>query len=195
MAEVPLSAEKIVEAITYEEQFNSKDDYLAHGLKGQKIKLASAMAMDGISKYVTFYGDWDAIAAYAADAKREMRPVTPEGIKSTGLLHAFVEVAARGALPVSKLNRRYFGNHAHLVLKTEDGKTIQPIEKEMLTQMDQTTGSTVVESLLIGYAAKKNTIEFSFNVSLQELNHVAEVILTDGDGHQHKAAAHLAGVL
>ena len=87
-AQVPLSPEKVAEAVRYGQQFNSKDDYLAHGLKGMKIKLASSMAMDGISKYATFYGDWDAIAAYAADAKREMREINVDQIKSTGLLHA-----------------------------------------------------------------------------------------------------------
>jgi len=95
MASTPLTAEQIQEAVRYGEKFKSKEDYLQHGMKGTRVKLASAMALDGISKYATFYSDWDAVAAYAADAKREMHPVKTDEIVSTGLLHVFVEIQAR----------------------------------------------------------------------------------------------------
>ncbi len=187
-AATPLTIDQIREAIRYGEGFKSRADYLQHGMKGVRVKLASAMAMDGISKYATFYGDWDAVAASAADAKREMRTVRPEEITSTGLIYALVEVHGRGAIPTSKLDRRYLNGHAHLVLRAGD-KKIQPVEKSVLNQNDQSTAGVLMWGKDF---AQKDTLEFAFDVTPADLDQPVEVILIDGDGHQHKAMATLS---
>jgi len=63
--------------------------------------------------------------------------------ESKGLLHAFVEVHARGAIPTSKLNRRYREQRAHLVLKIGD-RVVQRVEKNMIMKSDQGIGMILV---------------------------------------------------
>src|SRR5258708_39709218 len=58
-----LTEDQIAQAIAYGAQFKTRDKFLDKGLKGVRVKLASAMAMDGISKYATFFNDWNFIAA------------------------------------------------------------------------------------------------------------------------------------
>ena len=59
------------------------------------------MAVDGISKYATFFNDWQALAAEAAAAHQQLRELRADEVQASGLLHAFVEVHARGAIPAA----------------------------------------------------------------------------------------------
>src|SRR5580704_8537991 len=102
-----LTPQQVQAAIQEGSKYKTIDKFLEKGLKGTRIKLASAMATDGISKYATFFNDWQAVGAEAAAAHQQMRELKPDEVQSNGLLHAFVEVHARGAIPASKMIRRY----------------------------------------------------------------------------------------
>jgi len=91
-----LTPQQIQAAIREGSKYKTIDKFLDKGLKGRRVRLASAMAVDGISKYVTFFNDWQAVAAEAAAAHQRMRELNAEEVQSTGLLHAYVEVHARG---------------------------------------------------------------------------------------------------
>jgi len=91
-----LATEQVAEAIAYGAHYKTKDKFLEKGLRGVQVKLASAMAFDGISKYAIFFNDWNYIAAESAGANQQLREVKPEDFDPNGLLHAFVEVHTRG---------------------------------------------------------------------------------------------------
>jgi hypothetical protein len=154
-----------------------------------RVKLASAMAVDGISKYATFYNDWTAVAAESAAAHQQMRELKPEEIQTTGLLHVFVEVHGRGAFPTGKMNRRYGPQRAHLVLKLGE-RIVQPVEKMMIMKSDQSPAA-----YLAGYNESKITLSFAFDVSPDDLQSAVTVILIDGDGNKHQQKADLKGIL
>jgi hypothetical protein len=145
--------------------------------------------MDGISEYATFFSDWEAVAAESAAAHQQMRELSPDDVESTGLLHAFVEVHAHGMIPASKMNRRYGGKRAHLVLKIGD-RVVQPVTKSMIKQSDQSAGAA-----LIGLPEGTITLDFAFDVSPKDIQAPVEVILIDGDGNRHRRAADLSGIL
>jgi hypothetical protein len=184
-----LTPPQIQAAIQEGGKYKTIDKFLEKGLRGKRVKLASAMAVDGISKYATFYSDWQAVAAEAAAANQQMRGLKPEQIESNGMLHAFVEIHARGAIPTSKLNRRYREQRAHLVLKIGE-KVIQPVEKNMIRKDDQGVGM-----IIAGVPSGKITLEFAFDVLPEDLRAPVEVILIDGDGNRHQQKADLSGVL
>ncbi len=169
--------------------YKTVDKFLEHGLKGKRVKLASAMALDGISKYATFFNDWQAVAAESASAHQQMRELKVDEIQMNGLLHAYVEVHARGAIPASKLNRRYREQRAHLVLKIGE-RIVQPIEKTMIKKSDQS-----VPAIFAGFQEGKITLDFAFDVSPEDLQNPVTVILIDGDGNKHQQKADLKGVL
>lgn len=184
-----LSTTQIQSALVEGQRYKTVDKFLEHGLKGRRVKLDGAMARDGISKYATFFNDWYAAAAESAAENQQMRTLKPEEIDSSGLLHAFVEVNARGAIPTSKLNRRYREQRAHLVLKIGD-RIIQPTEKLMVKRSDQSVGM-----ILLGVPSGKITLTFAFDVSPADLKEPVQVILIDGDGNRHEQTADLSGVL
>jgi hypothetical protein len=154
-----------------------------------RVKLASAMAMDGISKYATFYNDWPAVAAESAAAHQQMRELKADEVQSSGLLHVFVEVHGRGAFPTGKMNRRYGNERAHLVLKVGE-RILQPVEKMMVMKSDQSPAA-----YLAGYDESKITLNFAFDVLPEDLDVPLTVILIDGDGNKHQAVADLNGIL
>lgn len=184
-----LTPDQIQAAIQKGSQYKTIDNFLDNGLKGRRIKLASAMALDGISKYATFFNDWQATAGEAAAAHQQMRELHVDEIQSTGLLHAYIEVHARGAIPTGKLNRRYREQRAHLVLKIGD-RVIQPVEKRMIKKSDQSAPMAV-----LGTQEGKITLDFAFDVSPDDLQAPVEVILIDGDGNKHQAKADLRSIL
>jgi len=188
-AEDRLTPAEIQAAIREGAKYKTIDKFLEKGLKGKRVKLAGAMAMDGISKYVTFFNDWYAIAAEAAAANQQLRELRPEDLQPKCLLHAFVEIHARGAIPTSKLNRRYRETRAHLVLKIGD-RIIQPVSKSMIKKSDQSPGM-----IIAGIETGKITLDFSFPVSGADLEAPVEVILVDGDGNRHQQKADLKGIL
>jgi hypothetical protein len=167
------------------------DKYVScdRNLKGKRVKLASAMAADGISKYATFYNDWQAVVAQSAAANQQMRELKPADVESKGLLHVFVEIQARGASGTGKLDRRYSNERAHLVLKIGD-RIVQPTEKSMNYRAGQSIGM-----FMLGAKSGKIALDYTFDVSPQDLQSSVEVILIDGDGHRHEHEADLAGVL
>lgn len=184
-----LTAQQIQAAIQEGSRYKTIDKFLEKGLRGKRVKLAGAMAVDGISKYATFFNDWQAVAAESAGANQQMRELSVADVDSKGLLHAFVEVHARGAIPTSKLNRRYREQRAHLVLKIGD-RVIQPVEKNMIRKSDQGVGM-----ILAGVESGKITLNFAFDVSPEDLKAPVEVILIDGDGNRHQEKADLSGIL
>jgi hypothetical protein len=185
----PLTPQQIQAAIVEGSKYKTIDKFLEKGLKGRRVKLAGAMAMDGISKYATFFNDWYAVAAESAAANQQMRELKPDEVESTGLLHAFVEVHARGAIPTSKLNRRYREKRAHLVLKIGE-RVVQPIAKSMIKKSDQSVGM-----ILAGVESGKITLDFAFDVTPEDLQAPVEIVLTDGDGNKHQQRADLKGLL
>lgn len=140
--------------------------------KGKRVRLAGLMAMDGISKHVTFFNDWEAVAAQVVAANQQMRGFKAEEAQTAGLLHAYVDVHALGLIPSSKLVERYGAQQVHLVLLIE-GQVIQPVSKTAFS----------------GY------LEFAYDLSPGDLRNPVTVILIDGDGMRHQQKANLAGVL
>jgi hypothetical protein len=184
-----LTPPQIQAAIHEGSKYKTVDKFLEKGLKGKRVQLASAMAADGISKYATFYNDWQAVAAESTAAHQQMRELKPEDVQSNGLLHAFVEIVGRGALGTSKMNRRYEGTRAHMVLKIGE-RIVQPSEKNMIKHSDQSVGAVIA-----GVADKKITLNFDFDVSPADLESPIEVILIDGDGNKHQHKVDLKGIL
>ncbi len=72
-----LSSVQIERAIEEGSRYKTVDKFMLKGLEGRRVKLASAMALDGISKFATFYNDRAAIAAQAAAANQQMRQLSP----------------------------------------------------------------------------------------------------------------------
>jgi len=204
---------QIAEAVAYGKQFKSHQDFLKDGLKGKKFQIASAWAKDGISKYVTFYSDLDVISAAAATANQQMRALTEEDlmkIPRTDLLFANVELHARGALPVSKLNRRYTDGRARLVLKIRE-RLVQPLKDGFYPSPPKTecyntlylwsvfgtynfaVGGIVPVALSCGPSGpSKFSLEFAFQLTPEQMRQKAEVFLIDGDGHRHKTQVDLS---
>jgi len=184
-----LKPQQIQAAIQEGRKYKTIDQFLEKGLKGRRVKLAGAMAKDGISKYATFFNDWQAVAAEAAAAHQQMRELDVNEVQSNGLLHVFVEVRGGGIVGVSRLDRGYQGKRAHLVLKTGE-RIIQPVDKSMIKQSNEVAGT-----LLWGTTMRKITLDFAFDVSPDDLQSPVEVILIDGDGNKHHQTVDLSGIL
>jgi len=184
-----LTPEQIQAGIQEGRKYKTIDKFLENGLKGKRVRLASAMAVDGISKYVTFFNDWQAVAAESAAAHQQMRELKADDVQTAGLLHAFVEIHARGSIPTGKLNRRYREQRAHLVLKIGE-RVIQPVEKSMIKKSDQSAPMAV-----LGVQEGKIALDFAFDVSPDDLQAPVEVILIDGDGNKHQHTVDLKGIL
>jgi hypothetical protein len=196
-------------AIAYGQSFKSRVQFLEKGLKAQKIQLASAMAADGMSKYVTFFTDYDAIAAAAAQAKQEMREFTIEDAKKlplSGLVFAHVEVHARGAIPVSKLSKRYVQNAAHLVLEV-DGSVIQPLTKELTRVSNaailpvgfdtfwESHNVSILTGAPLGVDNAKAEMEFAYSLDPSIKAKKGKVILIDAEGNKHQEAVDFSKIL
>jgi hypothetical protein len=167
---------------------NSQWEHRCDGLPaGKRIKLEGTMARAYISEYATFFNDWQAVVAQSAAANQQMRGLKPADVESKGLLHVLVEVRGRGAWEAGRLDRRYGSSRAHLVLKIGD-RIVQPAEKDMRYREGQSWDIFGVKSGKIG-------LDFTFDVSPEDLNRPVEVILIDGDGKRHKHEADLTGVL
>jgi len=52
-----LTPQPVQAAIQEGSKYKTIDKFLEKGLKGKRVKLAGAMAKDGISKYATFFND------------------------------------------------------------------------------------------------------------------------------------------
>jgi hypothetical protein len=184
-----LTPHQIQDAIEVGSRYKTIDKFLEKGLAGKRIKLAGAMAKDGISKYATFFNDSQAVAAESAAAHQQMRELRADDVESSGLLHVFVEVSGGGIVGVSRLDRGYQGKRAHFVLKVGE-RIVQPVEKAMIKQANE-AGAT----LLWGATMRKITLRFAFDVSPEDLQSPVEAILIDGDGNKHQQTVDLKGIL
>jgi hypothetical protein len=183
-----LTPEQIRTAIQEGGEYNTVDEYLAKGLKGRRVKLAGKMAKDGIHKIAIFYNDWYAVAIESVAAKQSGRELRIADVDSRGLLHAFVEVQAKGILPIGKMDRRYGRQRANLLLKIGD-RILQPTPNSKLKRSLETH-----DSIWTGRSVRAS-LEFGFDVSPEDIQSPVEVILIDGDGHKHRQEADLTNVL
>lgn len=195
-----LSHSDIDSAVKNGGQFKSRSKFLEAGLKANKVQLASLMAKDGISKYVTFFTDYEMVEAAAAEANQQMRVLGDDDIAKlplTGLIYANVEVLGRGMLPIRKVEKRYSGASAHLVLKFGED-VVQPLSKERATVKDaslylpialytwwQAGNVSILTGGQLGFDGVKSQMEFVFSLSPEQRMQRAEVILIDGDGNKH----------
>jgi hypothetical protein len=88
-----LDEKDLTEAMALGNRFKKHNDFLEDGLKPYKVRMSSAMAMDGMSKYLTVITDWTTVAGAAADAKRQLKPFALENAKQVplnGLVHIIV---------------------------------------------------------------------------------------------------------
>lgn len=205
-----LPSADLAKAIEYGSQFKSRRQFLEKGIRHNKIQLASAWAKDGISKYVTLFTDFEAVASAAAQARQEMRTFQISDatkLPLTGLVYAHVEIHGRGDLPVRKVARRYIRDAAHLVLQFGEN-TVQPLSKEFKGARDASLEIPVAVfawwdsgnvSLLtggaLGISGAKVEMEFVFRLSLEQIKRRGSVILIDGDGNKHKEDVSFAEVL
>lgn len=196
-------------AIAYGQTFKSRSQFLEHGLKANRVQLASAWAKDGISKYVTFFTDRDAIAAASAQAHQELRPFTADDaakLPLTGLVYAHVEVHGRGDIPTRKVAKHYVRESAHLVIQF-GSDTVQPLSKELLSSRDASAVLPIAlfswwdagnVSLLtggeLGLSGAKAELEFVFSLTPEQLQRKAAVVLIDGDGNQHRESIDFSGM-
>lgn len=197
---------QISKAVAYGESFPSRNRYLEGALKRNKFQIASAWSKDGISKYFIFFSDFDIIASAASEAKHEMRHLTKEDIQKlplSGLVYVNVQLHARGTMPVRKLEKRFTRSNAHLVFEI-DGRVIQPISKQLLSQNDasvefpvalftwwETKNISLVTGGTLGYDAQRVELEFAFSLAPDQMNKEATVILIDGDERQYKTVVNL----
>jgi hypothetical protein len=200
----------IMKAIAYGSGFKSRKQYLEKGLKENKVQLASAWAKDGISKYVTFFTDFEAVASAAANAQQEMRTFTSADaykLPLTGLVYAHVEVVGRGMIPTRKVASRYVKNSAHLVIKFGD-QIVQPLSKELLSAGDASVALPVAlftwwdignVSLLtggtLGFEGAKAEMEFVFRLTPEQRKMKGTVILIDADGNRHQEDSDFSKIL
>jgi hypothetical protein len=198
------------QAIAYGKRFKSRAKFLDDGIKPNKIQLASSMAIDGISKYVTLFTDFEAVAAAAAAANQEMRDFTEADaakLPLSRLVYANVAVHGRGAIPVAKVEKRFIHNAPHLVLQI-DGVIVQPLTKEAKAPERRETdlGVTSVSvtqlgsvSLLtanrLGWIENRVELEFAFRLSPEQLKKHATVILIDGEGNRTQKEVDLSKIL
>ncbi len=197
-------------AIDFGSQFKSRSQFLEKGLKGNKVQLASAWAKDGISKYVTFFTDFEAVASASAQARQEMRAFTvadAEKLPLTGLVYAHVEVHGRGDIPTRKVAKRYVRNSAHLVVQFEED-VVQPLSKELKNARDasielpfalftwwEVGNVSLLTGGSLGFSGAKAELEFVFRLSPDQMKKRGSVILIDGDGNRHKEEVDFSKIL
>ncbi len=191
----------IQKAAAYGSQFKSRKQFLEKGLKDQKVQLASAWAKDGISKYVTLFTDFEAVAAASAQAQQEMRSFSPADARKlplTGLVYGHVEIHGRGDIPVRKVRKRYVEQQAHLVFQFGED-IVQPLSKATKGVRDASPdlpvalfswwdagGVSLLTGGTLGWAGAKVEMEFVFRLTADQMRQKGTLILIDGDGNRHK---------
>lgn len=206
---VTLSDEQILRAIAEGQRFRSRQDYLDNGLKKAKFQFASAWALDGISKYVTFFTDYEIVAADAADAKREMRSfglAEARKLPLEGFLYATMDVTGRGMLNVGKVKPRFGSGNARVVLQQADS-VIQPLLKK---EADNASSSTQVGTaymwtgggnvglltgMPLGFYNATARQDFAFAVSPKTLEGRLKAFLIDAEGNRYEKEIELSSLL
>jgi hypothetical protein len=206
----PISDEAIKKAIAFGQTFKSRSKFLEDGMKASKVQIASSMAKDGISKYVTFFTDFDAVASAAAQANQQMKPFSLNEAKTlplTGLTYAHIELHARGDLPVRRLNKRFIQNSSHFVLKIGED-VLQPLSKEMSKAQDaswempialfswwQAGNVSLLTGGTLGMSGGRVEMEYVFRIPDEKAIGPAQAIIIDGDGKRHSEKIDLAKAL
>jgi hypothetical protein len=184
-----LSPAQIQEAINNGSKFQTRDKFFEKGLKGVRVKLGpGVLGPGGMSRYVTFFDDWNWIGSEAAAARQQIREVSPSDFHPTGILHALLEVHASGGAGTRRLSRKYLDDRSHLVIRT-GVRTIQPTAEKMLMRSD----APEIADLLVGEGGKI-TVQFEFQVSTEDLKMPTSVILSDGDGKRFEAKVDISTV-
>jgi hypothetical protein len=194
----PLSLLTLREAAAYGARFASGEKFLDEALKNNKVKFAGLWAMDGTTKYVTFLTDWTNVAASAADATKDRRTLSDsdlEDIPQGGLLHAVVEITARGLLNTGPATERFGGGRAGVRLKF--GSTvIEPISGSLVQDKGGVyfplwiymagvygnLGWAVVTEP--GHWQKKIVMHFAFDLDEKQWKSKGTVLLVEASGKQ-----------
>jgi hypothetical protein len=207
-----LNPAQLQAALNYGNQFRSRAQYLDTGMKAQKYQISSAWAVDGISKYLLFFTDYDIVAAAAAAAHQQMRELSVADIQKlplSGLVFVNVQLHARGTFPVERLQGRFgsTSDKLHLVLQIGD-KVLQPVGRSDMRDSGvvSPTGPIIVRSWTIGntsmittdqlgYSQERVEVEFVFRLPADFADRKAKAILIDGQGKQYKVDVDLAAIL
>ena len=129
---------------------------------------------------MTFFNDWNEVAMQSALAHQQFCEITPSEISCNGNVHAVVQVHSQGSAGAGRMNQKYLGERAHVVIQS-GGATFQPLAKKMVKRADQ----NVAESLL-GLAGGKITLAFDFELDPSKLSADSDIVLIDGDGKQFR---------
>lgn len=199
-AKKALDEKDLGEAIALGNRFKKHNDFLEDGLKAYKIQMSSAMAMDGMSKYLTVLTDWTTVAGAAADAKRQLKPFTLDDAKQVplnGLVHVIVEIHARGLIPTNRINGKYGNGKAHLVLQFGEA-IVQPLDNKLLSETSSTFYYGWNYTVLTfgnmgwvfggpaGWRDKKFVMTFSYQLADEQREKRARAILIDSNSGQDK---------
>jgi len=205
-----LNEPQIKAAAAFGKQFKSRDQFLDKGLKGQKLQMSSAWAMDGISKYLLLFTDYDVVAAGSAAANQQMRELSDDDIKKLslpGLLYVNVQLHGRGAVPVARLRRNFGGEGPHLVFQVGDA-TIQPVAKNAgsdtgvippsgPTQVSvwNVGNTSYVTAQPLGWSEERLEVEFAFQLPPDALKQKVKAILIDRQGKRYPIDVDLRALL
>lgn len=168
-----LTETQIQAAIEKGSQYLGGDNFFRKGLKGRKL---------WTTRYtdITFFDDWQKVAMDAANARFQMRELKPDQVRTTGLLHAYVDTRVTLFFSWTDLAATdAFLRRANLVLIIH-GTGVQPVERRVVK-----TGRGSVQ------------IGFDFDVSVADLVEPVTVVSIDGDdGHRHqRKGVDLSGIL
>jgi hypothetical protein len=214
--EAAFPPDQMAKGIELGKQFKSRKQFIENGLKDNKIQMSSAWAKDAISKYVTFYRDYHVVAADIAEANQQLRDVSEKDLSTipyTGLLFAYLELHARGMLPIRHLNKRFIDGSTHMVLQI-DGTNIQPAkegfgpkrEKKTCVGQYYTYSVFAVHNFAIGTGGvneftwdcteqfTKYSVEFGFLLTPEQQQKRGQIIIIDSEGHRHSAAVDLSAL-
>lgn len=195
-----LDEKDLTEAMALANRFKKHNDFLEDGLKPYKVRMSSAMAMDGMSKYLTVITDWTTVAGAAADAKRQLKPFALENAKQVplnGLVHIIVEIHARGLIPTKRIESKYGNGKAHLVLQFGE-ENVQPLDHKLLSETSSAFyygwNFTVVTFGNMGWLfggpagwqEKKFVMSFSYQLTDAQMEKKARAILIDSNSGQDK---------
>lgn len=195
----------LARAIAIGVKYRTRESYIDKQAKDTKVQFASAMALDGISKYATLFGDFDVVASAAANAAHDMKSFTladARRVPLSGLVYANVQLTARGYGPVARLENDWRPAGIHLVLVIDDS-VIQPVSKEAALISEKAGAPTVVAagvpvgdySLLTGtvlqYRSGHLEQEFAFRLPTPIRSKKAKIILIRPDGKRYEDSVDL----
>lgn len=204
-----LSDDQMQRAIEEGQRYRSRQEYLDNGLKTAKFQFASAWALDGISKYVTFFTDFEVVAAAAADAKREMRNfglLEARKLPLEGFLYATMDVTGRGMLNVGKVKPRFGNGNARVVLQDGDS-IIQPLLKKDPENASSNTvlgtgylwtgggNMGILTGMPLGFYNATARQDFAFAISPKALDRKIKAFLIDAEGNRYEKEIEISSLL